>query len=107
MTSIIFDLDGTLVDSAMVLRDVGNSLLSELGLRPMTTEEARRYIGNGAKVFVEKMLSARDALDRETFNGNFARYSMLYAAAPGELSRRKGIASRCAPTSRPHRRTFY
>ncbi len=86
MTSIIFDLDGTLVDSAVVLRDVGNTLLSELGLRPMTTEEARRYIGNGAKVFVEKMLGARDALDAETFAGNFARYSVLYAAAPGETN---------------------
>ena len=86
MTSIIFDLDGTLVDSAVVLRDVGNTLLSELGLRPMTTEEARRYIGNGAKVFVEKMLGARDALDSETFSGNFARYSVLYAAAPGETN---------------------
>ena len=86
MTSIIFDLDGTLVDSAEVLRDVGNTLLAELGLAPMTTDEARGYIGNGATVFVEKMLGARDALDPATFAANFERYSGLYAAAPGEAN---------------------
>ena len=97
-----------MVDSAVVLRDVGNTLLSELGLRPMTTEEARRYIGNGAKVFVEKMLGLRRARSRN-FAGNFARYSVLYAAAPGETNVRfpyvdetlralaaEGYRSRCA-----------
>ena len=83
MSTVIFDLDGTLVDSAEVLRDVGNTVLAERGLTLMETNEARSYIGNGARVFVTKMLTARDAVDPETFEAIFERYSALYAAAPG------------------------
>ena len=83
MSAVIFDLDGTLVDSAEVLRDVGNTVLAERGLTLMETDEARSYIGNGARVFVTKMLTARDAVDPETFEAIFERYSALYAAAPG------------------------
>ena len=83
MSTVIFDLDGTLVDSAEVLRDVGNTVLAERGLTLMETDEARSYIGNGARVFVTKMLTARDAVDPETFEAIFERYSALYAAAPG------------------------
>ena len=75
MASVIFDLDGTLVDSAEVLRDVGNMVLAELGLVLMDTNEARGYIGNGAQVFVEKMLEARDALNVATFDDIFERCS--------------------------------
>ena len=67
MSTVIFDLDGTLVDSAEVLRDVGNTVLAERGLTLMETDKARSYIGNGARVFVTKMLTARDAVDPETF----------------------------------------
>jgi phosphoglycolate phosphatase len=59
VASIVFDLDGTQVDSAELLRDVGNEVLVELNLPLMVTDEARSYIGNGAQVFLEKMLCAR------------------------------------------------
>ena len=86
MATVIFDLDGTLVDSAEVLRDVGNMVLAELGLVLMDTNEARGYIGNGAQVFVEKMLEARDALNVATFDDIFERYSDRYAAMPGDAN---------------------
>ncbi|MEC7301263.1 MAG: phosphoglycolate phosphatase [Pseudomonadota bacterium] len=83
MSTVIFDLDGTLVDSADVLCGGGNTVLAERGLTLMETDEARSYIGNGARAFVTKMLTARDAVDPETFEAIFERYSALYAAAPG------------------------
>ncbi len=87
MTSVIFDLDGTLIDSVAAIRDIANTLLAELDLPPMDTAEARGNIGNGAAVFLEKTLRARPgAFEPATFDGLLARYQKIYAAAPGEAN---------------------
>lgn len=70
MESFVCGLDGTLVDSAELLRDVGNNVLVELGLPLMETDEARSYIGNGAQVFLEKMLRAHKARSRMLSGSN-------------------------------------
>ncbi|PWE31178.1 phosphoglycolate phosphatase [Maritimibacter sp. 55A14] len=56
---IIFDLDGTLIDSAPDIHGVGNAVLAEEGLPPLTFAEARSFIGNGAGAFVSRMMAAR------------------------------------------------
>ena len=45
--AVIFDLDGTLVDSAEDLRAALNSLFAELGLRPIAVGEIKGMIGDG------------------------------------------------------------
>ena len=57
--SIIFDLDGTLIDSAKDIQWVANKALSEVGVTPISYEEAVSFIGEGAPLFVKKMISAR------------------------------------------------
>lgn len=52
---IIFDLDGTLIDSAPDIHAAGNAVLSAEGLPPVTEEQSRSFIGNGARVFVERL----------------------------------------------------
>lgn len=59
MARIVFDLDGTLIDSAPDIRGVGNALLAQEGLEPLTLAETRDFIGNGAAVFVARMRAAR------------------------------------------------
>lgn len=59
--AVIFDLDGTLIDSAPAIQKVGTLMLAELGLPALTLEETRSYIGNGARVFVQRALAARGA----------------------------------------------
>ena len=86
MISVIFDLDGTLVDSVEAIRDIANTLLAELALPLMDTSEARANIGNGAIVFLEKTLRARDAVDATSFEPRLKRYQEIYAAAPGEAN---------------------
>ena len=86
MTSIVFDLDGTLVDSANLLKTVANQTLADLGLPAMTVDEARGYIGNGARVFLEKTLVARSALDAAGFEALYERFLEAYAAAPGDAN---------------------
>ncbi len=62
---IVFDLDGTLIDSVPDLQGIANALLREQGCAPITLAEARGFIGNGVKVFVQKMRRARDIPDSE------------------------------------------
>lgn len=59
MASIVFDLDGTLIDSAPDLQKIANDLLQADGRGPISLIETRSFIGNGASVFVERMCSAR------------------------------------------------
>ncbi len=57
--AIVFDLDGTLIDSAPDLQQVANTLLQREGAPPISLAEARSFIGNGAPVFVARMCEAR------------------------------------------------
>lgn len=56
---IVFDLDGTLIDSAPDITGVANALLAEAGRDPITLDQTRAFIGSGAPVFVERMRMAR------------------------------------------------
>ena len=57
---LVFDLDGTLVDSAPDICDVGSTVLARRGVAGLTLEETRRFIGEGAAVFVRRMIEARE-----------------------------------------------
>ena len=57
--SIIFDLDGTLIDSAKDIQWVANTALSKIGVAPISYGEAVSFIGEGAPLFVKKMIAAR------------------------------------------------
>jgi len=57
--ALIFDLDGTLIDSAPEINGIANRVLGEEGLAPITLADTRRFIGEGAGVFVQKMMAAR------------------------------------------------
>ncbi len=53
---IVFDLDGTLIDSVHDMRANLNLVLEGIGRRPLTTDETKGGIGHGARVLVEKAL---------------------------------------------------
>ncbi len=55
----IFDLDGTLVDSAPDLRAALNRLMAARGLAPFTRSEVIGMVGDGARALVERALAAR------------------------------------------------
>ena len=48
MTGILFDLDGTLLDTLEDLRDATNHVLRVFGCPERSTEAVRRAVGNGA-----------------------------------------------------------
>ena len=58
--NIVFDLDGTLIDSAPDIQAVANKVLESQGVAGISLEETRHFIGEGAAVFVRKMMAARE-----------------------------------------------
>jgi phosphoglycolate phosphatase len=58
MLTIVFDLDGTLVDTAPDLIDTLNLILRQQGLPIVPFATARNMIGGGAKGMIERALAA-------------------------------------------------
>ncbi|GLH76155.1 phosphoglycolate phosphatase, bacterial [Bradyrhizobium sp. SSBR45G] len=57
-STIVFDLDGTLVDTAPDLINALNHILQREGLRPLPLAAARKMIGHGARKLLERGLEA-------------------------------------------------
>jgi phosphoglycolate phosphatase len=66
---IVFDLDGTLIDSQRDIADSVNALLEEYGKSPLSLDTVAAMVGDGASVLVRRVCAAvgiapRDALPR-------------------------------------------
>lgn len=81
--AVVFDLDGTLVDSAPALQKISARFFDELGAEALSLEETRAFIGHGSERFVRCALEARGLADPDRFEQRFAQFTALYAAAPG------------------------
>jgi phosphoglycolate phosphatase len=84
--AIIFDLDGTLVDSAEDLRAAVNRLFHTLDLRPIKADEIKAMIGDGVLKLVERALVAADA-DPAQKDTLLPRFLELYQASPATRTR--------------------
>src|SRR5882762_7101672 len=111
--AVVFDLDGTLVDSAPDLVATLNTIFAREGLPPVAYASARNMVGGGARAMIERGLKAegRTLADAEVdrlFHDFIAHYSAISrtARARSRASRPRSTsfptaaaASRCAPTS--------
>lgn len=92
--AVLFDLDGTLVDSVPDLARCVNAAREALGLPAVTSAQVRGWVGNGAARLLHRALTgqpdgvapaAQHAAAMETFNACYAaepcRDSRLYAGA--------------------------
>lgn len=62
---LLFDLDGTLVDSAPDLAVALNKTLRDLNMPEYDETTIRTWVGNGAKVLVDRGLSGSSIIDNE------------------------------------------
>ncbi|WP_099828134.1 phosphoglycolate phosphatase [Oceaniglobus indicus] len=75
--NIVFDLDGTLIDSAPDIAAAANATLGDIGVAPLPLAEIVSFIGNGASVLMQRVLAARDldaALHETLYPAFLARY---------------------------------
>lgn len=96
---IVFDLDGTLVDTAPDLLDSLNHCLIAGGLTPADPVSLRKFVGSGAKVMIERAYQAQNrqltdedmkqlfALFMEQYNGNMPGRSAFYPGVLDNLDR--------------------
>jgi phosphoglycolate phosphatase len=114
---LVFDLDGTLVDSLPDLRAALNEMLRERGRPPLTLPQVKGMIGDGAPAMVARALAASGsgpadaarALPRflEIYEANPVRLSRLYPDVRKTLSelRRRGYCTAIC-TNKPQRATM-
>lgn len=92
MRTIVFDLDGTLIDTAPDLISTLNITLGREGMPAVPYEEARKMIGGGARGMIEKALVAEGCgratgkleAELERMYGDFVEH---YAAHIADRSR--------------------
>src|SRR6185436_3544694 len=86
--TIVFDLDGTLVDTAPDLIDTLNVILARHDVAPVAFNEARTMIGAGVKPLLQRGLASKGVkLPPEEIDGLFVEYIEVYAAHIADRSR--------------------
>lgn len=95
----VFDLDGTLVDTAPDLLDSLNHCLSQAGLETVDPLALRRYVGQGGRVMIERAFEAQQkllspeqldwlvGLFLEHYGSNMPGHSQFYAGVLPALDR--------------------
>ena len=79
--TILFDLDGTLVDTAPDLLGALNHVLTGMGLAPVPLAEVAEMIGHGARAMIETGLKAQGAaLSAAEMDAAFERFIAYYVA---------------------------
>ena len=79
--AVIFDLDGTLLNTLEDIHCVLNESLSEFGLDQVTLSQTKSYVGNGAARLIE--LAAGEKKD-EIFDKLYSYYSERFAECGNE-----------------------
>lgn len=86
LRGVVFDLDGTLVDSADDLRAALNTLLTEYSLPNLDLAAVKSMIGDGVAKLVERAFAATDG-DAEALPAAVARFLALYESNAAERTR--------------------
>jgi phosphoglycolate phosphatase len=85
---VVFDLDGTLVDSAPDIRTSLNLLLREIRRPPLALAEVTAMIGEGAETLVARALAATGgAPERDAVRALTRRFVALYEGRSAERTR--------------------
>lgn len=96
MDLLVFDLDGTLIDSKMDLALAVNATRAHMGMGPLDLDRVSTYVGNGAPVLIRRALGAQaseaeieEALEffLEYYRDHKLDYTMLYPGVKDSLER--------------------
>ncbi|OAN49222.1 hypothetical protein A6A04_03665 [Paramagnetospirillum marisnigri] len=116
--AVVFDLDGTLIDSAPDVRAALNRLLAEEGRRQLSLPEVQELVGEGASALIERAWAVTGDAAAETgvkplverylahYRAHPADHTHVYDGVVAELERLRaaGIPLGIC-TNKPHRMT--
>jgi phosphoglycolate phosphatase len=83
---LVFDLDGTLVDSVPDLTDALNTVLGERGYAPLSRAEVAPMVGDGVPTLVARAFAARGGSEAEAAAA-LPGYTAIYEANATALTR--------------------
>jgi phosphoglycolate phosphatase len=119
-TLVLFDLDGTLVDSAPDIAHAANLALTDVGMRIRSEAEIRTYVGNGAERLIHRCLTGQREEDAapDLHGATYRAFQTHYARCLSDRTRvfpgvvetldalgEAGIARGCV-TNKPERFTL-
>lgn len=76
--TVLFDMDGTLLDTLEDLQDSVNHILREHGYPERTLQEIRAFVGNGAAMLMRRALP--ESVGEEEFARLLEEYRLWYQA---------------------------
>ena len=79
MKAVIFDLDGTLLDTLQDLCNSTNAALAQYGYPARTLDEVRSFVGNGVKLLILRALGVEKPEDCPDFDKVFDAFRAHYA----------------------------
>lgn len=99
---VLFDLDGTLLDSARDLHAAANALLRQKGLPPVDYAEFRPVVSKGARAMLRVSFPEHDEAGREAlvaeflaiYAGHLARHSTLFDGIEAVLAHIESAGAR-------------
>jgi len=106
---IVFDLDGTLVDSRKDIAEAANLLLRECGAEPLPEGRIGRMVGDGAATLVARAFAASgieqppDALERflSIYDRGLLNHTRVYDGIPDVLEALGSRAALAVLTNKP------
>ena len=91
--AIVFDLDGTLIDSAPDIHAAANKVFSAKGLPGFPFDVVRGFIGNGVGVLVSRLLASQGLPEAGNLHGELVKdFIKLYEEAFDLTSLYPGVA---------------
>lgn len=78
MKACIFDLDGTLTNTLESMTYSVNLTLEEMGFSKITKDQCRLFVGNGARVLIEKSLKAAGDTDASRIEEGMEIYGRIF-----------------------------
>jgi phosphoglycolate phosphatase len=110
---IVFDLDGTLIDSRRDIAESANALLEACGATPLPEDRVGRMVGDGAAVLVARAFAAAgiaapaDALERfvAIYGERLLRHTRPYPRIPEVLAQLARRATLALLTNKPRAAT--
>jgi phosphoglycolate phosphatase len=113
MDLLIFDLDGTLIDSRLDLAQAVNATRVHMGKEPLSNERVYSYVGNGAPVLIRRAMGEQsteaelqEALEffLEYYREHDLDFTTLYPGVKESLERLQAAGKRMAVlTNKPVR----
>ena len=84
---VVFDLDGTLIDSLVEIATATNQILKEAGHPTHEVEAYKYFAGYGARVLIERAAPPEITADAKKLNSLLDRFLVLYHHLTGTIAR--------------------